>query len=95
MRQKEPPAPIDLAPARAFPDDKAELRIAAPDAYGTCETPQLIMRPAAPPGHKAAASHSLTYVSHPSPNSTLEQSYCDQRTSSSSSGRNTHSDETG
>ena len=97
-RRQEPLSPpIDLAPAsRASPNDKAELRGAASTALGRCETPQLVMRPAAPPGSKTAATHSLTFASRPSPVSTLEPSYRDQRTSSSSSsGRATHSGDTG
>jgi len=53
---------------------------------------------AAPPTRKPAASHSVTFVasSRPSPDSTLELSHHDQRTSSSSSGgRETRSSGTG
>ncbi len=62
----------------------------------TYQTPQLLMRAAAPPSRKPAASHSVTFVasSRPSPDSTLEPSYHDQRTSSSGS-RETHSSGTG
>ena len=54
---------------------------------------------AAPQAPKGAASHSVTFASsRPSPDSTLEASYRYQRTggsSSDSSGRDTHSGETG
>ena len=74
-------------------DDKAVLQCAA--AEDTCQTPQLLMR-TRPPTVKGAASHSVTFASsRPSPISTLETSYHGQRTSSSSSGYETRSSDTG
>ena len=77
------------------PQGQAVLRRAADD--DTYQTPQLLMRPAPSAARKPAASHSVTFASsRPSPDSTLDPSYHDQRnTSSSSGGRETGSSGTG